>query len=80
MKMKIVKWWKVIHGSTLHGIVEKDIAEEVWLEQSPEQNGEVNPSDVWEKAFQGNIKSVYPGSAWYLQRLASNPSRLPQKY
>ena len=79
MKMKIVKWWKVIHGPILHGVVKKDLAEEVWLEQSPEQNGEVNPSNVWEGAFQGNIKSVYPGSALHLQRLPGKPVSLPQK-
>ena len=29
MKMKIVKLWKVIHGSILHEVVKKDLAEEV---------------------------------------------------
>ena len=61
-------------------LLKKDLAEEVWLEQSPEQTGDVNPSNVWEGAFQGNIKSVYPGSALHLQRLPSNSVSLPQKY
>lgn len=63
MKMRIVKGWKVIYGTIdiLHRVVKKDLAETVLLEQTSEQNGKANASNVWETAFEGNSKSESPG-------------------
>lgn len=59
------KGWKVTYGTIdiLHRVVKKDLAETVLLEQTSEQNGKANASNVWERAFEGNSKSESPGSA-----------------